>query len=108
MAGPRLMRNEPWVWRLKVGDAGTSGAGAVPLRSADDGTANKKQTKGGGGEDEDAGGGLGEEEKKEEEEEDCSRQLSASRISAVFSPRLPPPPPPPAPSPPISPPQPPA
>ena len=27
------MRNEPWVWP-KVGDAGTSGAGAVPLRSA--------------------------------------------------------------------------
>ena len=27
------MRNEPWVWRPKVGDAGTSGAGAVPLRS---------------------------------------------------------------------------
>ena len=26
------MRNEPWVWP-KVGDAGTSGAGAVPLRS---------------------------------------------------------------------------
>ena len=27
------MRNEPWVW-LEVRDAGTSGAGAVPLRSA--------------------------------------------------------------------------
>ena len=27
------MRNEPWVWP-EVGDAGTSGAGAVPLRSA--------------------------------------------------------------------------
>ena len=27
------MRNEPWVW-LEVGDAGTSGARAVPLRSA--------------------------------------------------------------------------
>ena len=27
------MRNEPWVWP-KVGDAGTSGAGAVPARSA--------------------------------------------------------------------------
>ena len=26
------MRNEPWVWP-KVGDAGMSGAGAVPLRS---------------------------------------------------------------------------
>ena len=28
------MRNESWVWLPKVGDAGTSGAGAVPLRSA--------------------------------------------------------------------------
>ena len=27
------MRNEPWVWP-EVRDAGTSGAGAVPLRSA--------------------------------------------------------------------------
>ena len=27
------MRNEPWVWP-EVGDAGTSGAGAVPLRLA--------------------------------------------------------------------------
>ena len=27
------MRNEPWVWP-EVGNAGTSGAGAVPLRSA--------------------------------------------------------------------------
>ena len=27
------MRNEPWVWP-EVGDAGTSGAGAMPLRSA--------------------------------------------------------------------------
>ena len=27
------MQNEPWVWP-KVGDAGTSGTGAVPLRSA--------------------------------------------------------------------------
>ena len=27
------MRNEPWVWP-EVGGAGTSGAGAVPLRSA--------------------------------------------------------------------------
>ena len=27
------MRNETWVWP-EVGDAGTSGAGAVPLRSA--------------------------------------------------------------------------
>ena len=27
------MRNELWVWP-KVGNAGTSGAGAVPLRSA--------------------------------------------------------------------------
>ena len=27
------MRNEPWVWP-EVGDARTSGAGAVPLRSA--------------------------------------------------------------------------
>ena len=27
------MRNEPWVWP-EVGDDGTSGAGAVPLRSA--------------------------------------------------------------------------
>ena len=27
------MRNELWVW-LEVGDAGTSGARAVPLRSA--------------------------------------------------------------------------
>ena len=34
------MRNEPWVWP-EVGDAGTSGAGAVPLRSA--------QLMGGGG-----------------------------------------------------------
>ena len=31
--GGAAMRNEPWVWP-KVGDAGTSGAGAVPLRSA--------------------------------------------------------------------------
>ena len=28
------MRNEPWVWRPEVGGAGTSGAGAVPPRSA--------------------------------------------------------------------------
>ena len=27
------MQNEPWVWP-EVGDAGTSGAGAVPLKSA--------------------------------------------------------------------------
>ena len=27
------MRNEPWVWP-EVRDAGTNGAGAVPLRSA--------------------------------------------------------------------------
>ena len=27
------MRNEPWVWP-EVRDAGTSGAGAMPLRSA--------------------------------------------------------------------------
>ena len=27
------MRNKPWVW-LEVGDAGMSGTGAVPLRSA--------------------------------------------------------------------------
>ena len=31
--GGAAMRNEPWVWP-EVGDAGTSGAGAVPLRSA--------------------------------------------------------------------------
>ena len=31
--GGAMMQNEPWVWP-KVGDAGTSGAGAVPLRSA--------------------------------------------------------------------------
>ena len=30
--GGAAMRNEPWVWP-KVRDAGTSGAGAVPLRS---------------------------------------------------------------------------
>ena len=40
------MQNEPWVW-LEVGDAGTSGAGAVPLMVGTvDGTAkNKKQKK---------------------------------------------------------------
>ena len=31
--GRAAMRSEPWVWP-KVGDAGTSAAGAVPLRSA--------------------------------------------------------------------------
>ena len=39
------MRNEPWVWP-KVGDAGTSGAGAVLLRSAQMmGKQNKQQQK---------------------------------------------------------------
>ena len=36
------MRNEPWVW-VKVGDAGTSGAGAVPLRSAQVGKRKQKR-----------------------------------------------------------------
>ena len=39
------MRNEPWVWP-EVRDAGTSGAGAVPLRSAQMmGTATTKKKK---------------------------------------------------------------
>ena len=39
------MRNEPWVWP-EVGGAGTSGAGAVPLRSAQMmGQQNKKNKK---------------------------------------------------------------
>ena len=39
-----MMQNEPWVW-LKVGGAGTSGAGAVPLRSAQMMGQQNKQTK---------------------------------------------------------------
>ena len=45
------MRNEPWVWP-EVRDAGTSGAGAVPLRSAQlmgQQKKKKKKKKGGGG-----------------------------------------------------------
>ena len=44
--GGAAMRNEPWVWP-EVRDAGTSGAGAVPLRSAQMMGQQKKKKKNG-------------------------------------------------------------
>ena len=104
--GGAAMRNEPWVWRPKVGDAGTSGAGAVPLRSAQMmGQQQQNQKK---------------EEKMKMQEEVFGRRRKRRRrrrriahdsflpVGSLQSSAPACHPPPPAPSPPISPPQPPA